>query len=152
MLSSTLLVEIHSCHIRTPSPLLGLYPCFQALTPTPPRKETIRTATTFSSSIMSDSNLFPLLIAAVNNALNDEVEPLRVTGGMGNPNGGHMTNNGADFDSNQQVYPYTNELHTLITTHQLQQLQIRPPLHPNQVQHQPLMRNKGPDFNGPWIK
>lgn len=88
--------------------------------------------------------LFPLLVAAVNNILKDEVQRL---GGMENRNGGRMTNDGAGFIANQEFYPYNNnEMCNLITTQQLQQLQICPPLQPNQVQCQPpnLMRNGGP--------
>ncbi|XXG62158.1 hypothetical protein AAC387_Pa05g0579 [Persea americana] len=84
------------------------------------------------------------LQVAVNNILKDEVQRLR---GMENPNGGHMTNDGAGFIANQEFYPYNNEMYSLITTQQLQQLQIRPPLQPNiQVQCQPpnFMRNEGP--------
>lgn len=57
-----------------------------------------------------------------------------------------MTNDGAGVIANQEFYPYNNEICNLITTQQLQQLQIRPPLQPNQVQCQPpnLMRNEEP--------
>ncbi|RWR83881.1 bZIP transcription factor family protein 11 [Cinnamomum micranthum f. kanehirae] len=105
-----------------------------------------RVTSTFPSSKTSDFNLFPLLVTAINNALKEEVQHLQVVAGTVSPIGGDMTNNGADFNANQQLYPYNNALRTLITDQQLHQLQIRPPLQPNQVQHQPpnVMRNKGP--------
>lgn len=70
----------------------------------------------------------------MNDALKEEIQHLKVVTGQTIPNsGGHMMNVPASYSTNQQRYANDNAVHTLLTTQQLQQLQIH-----SQKQHQLL--------------
>lgn len=78
-------------------------------------------------------------MAALNDALREEVQRLKLVTGQAMPNGGQM-NYGSQFGGvTQQYYPQNNTMHTLLAAHQLQQLQIhsqQPPQQMLQNQHQ----------------
>lgn len=60
---------------------------------------------------------------ALNDALKEEIQHLKVLTGQALPNGGPMVNF-ASFGAGQQFYPNNHAMHTLLTTQQFQQLQI----------------------------
>ncbi|XP_068646626.1 probable transcription factor PosF21 [Aristolochia californica] len=64
---------------------------------------------------------------ALNDALREEVQHLKVMTGQVMSNGAAMMNYGASFSGsiNQQFYPQNNSVHTLLAAHQLQQLQLQ---------------------------
>lgn len=68
---------------------------------------------------------------ALNDALKEEIQHLKVLTGQPMPNGGPMMNF-ASFGANQQYYPNNQAMHTMLTAQQFQQLQI----HPQKHQHQ----------------
>ncbi|XP_022761624.1 probable transcription factor PosF21 [Durio zibethinus] len=68
---------------------------------------------------------------ALNDALKEEIQHLKVLTGQSMPNGGPMMNF-ASFGTSQQYYPNNHAIHTLLTAQQLQQLQI----HSQKHQHQ----------------
>lgn len=68
---------------------------------------------------------------ALNDALKEEIQHLKVLTGQTMPNGGSMMNF-ASFGAGQQFYPNNHAMHTLLTAQQFQQLQI----HPQKQQHQ----------------
>lgn len=68
---------------------------------------------------------------ALNDALKEEIQHLKVLTGQAMPNGGSMMNF-ASFGAGQQFYPNNHAMHTLLTAQQFQQLQI----HPQKQQHQ----------------
>ncbi|KAF2322066.1 hypothetical protein GH714_006184 [Hevea brasiliensis] len=68
---------------------------------------------------------------ALNDALKEEIQHLKVLTGQAMPNGGPMMNF-ASFGGGQQFYPNKHAMHTLLTTQQFQQLQI----HSQKQQHQ----------------
>ncbi|KAK5841226.1 putative transcription factor PosF21 -like protein [Gossypium arboreum] len=74
---------------------------------------------------------------ALNEALKDEIQHLKVLTGQSIPNGGPMMNY-ASYGVNQQYYPNNQAMHTLLTAQQFQQLQIQSQKqpHPFQPQHQ----------------
>ncbi|KAE8730846.1 putative transcription factor PosF21 [Hibiscus syriacus] len=74
---------------------------------------------------------------ALNDALKEEIQHLKVMTGQPMPNGGPMMNY-ASFGANQQYYSNNQAMHTLLTAQQFQQLQIQSQkhLHPFQLQHQ----------------
>ncbi|TYJ44871.1 hypothetical protein E1A91_A02G015000v1 [Gossypium mustelinum] len=74
---------------------------------------------------------------ALNEALKDEIQHLKVLTGQSIPNGGPMMNF-ASYGANQQYYPNNQAMHTLLTAQQFQQLQIQSQKqpHPFQPQHQ----------------
>ncbi|MBA0827562.1 hypothetical protein Goarm_012334 [Gossypium armourianum] len=74
---------------------------------------------------------------ALNEALKDEIQHLKVLTGQSIPNGGPMINY-ASYGANQQYYPNNQAMHTLLTAQQFQQLQIQSQKqpHPFQPQHQ----------------
>ncbi|PPS00503.1 hypothetical protein GOBAR_AA20149 [Gossypium barbadense] len=74
---------------------------------------------------------------ALNEALKDEIQHLKVLTGQSIPNGGPMMNY-ASYGANQQYYPNNQAMHTLLTAQQFQQLQIQSQKqpHPFQPQHQ----------------
>ena len=80
--------------------------------------------------ILMTISLFFLSIA-LNNALKEEIQHLKVLTGQSMPNGGPMMNF-APFGASQQYYPNNHAMHTLQTAQQFQQLQI----HPQKHQHQ----------------
>ncbi|XP_058094226.1 probable transcription factor PosF21 [Magnolia sinica] len=91
---------------------------------------------------------------ALNDALRDEVQRLKLATGQAIPNGGQMMNYASSYSANQQFYPHNNAMQTLMTAHQFQQLQIHSQQQPQQLhqQHQQLQSqqqsqpqpNKGP--------
>ncbi|KAL4632186.1 hypothetical protein ACB092_04G034000 [Castanea dentata] len=60
---------------------------------------------------------------ALNDALKEEIQHLKVLTGQAMPNGGPMMNF-ASFGGGQQFYPNNHAMHTVLTTQQFQQLQI----------------------------
>ncbi|PON63953.1 Basic-leucine zipper transcription factor [Parasponia andersonii] len=68
---------------------------------------------------------------ALNDALKEEVQHLKVMTGQSMPNGGPMMNF-TSFGPGQQFYPNSHAMHTLLTAQQFQQLQI----HSQKPQHQ----------------
>ncbi|KAK9287948.1 hypothetical protein L1049_016393 [Liquidambar formosana] len=68
---------------------------------------------------------------ALNDALKEEIQHLKVLTGQTIPNGGPMMNYGS-FGTSQQFYPNNQAMHTLLTAQQFQQLQI----HSQKQQHQ----------------
>lgn len=80
--------------------------------------------------------LFLFLLVALNDALKEEIQHLKVLTGQSMPNGGPMMNY-ASFGGSQQVYP-NNHMHTLLTTQQFQQLQIHSQKQQHQFQHHQL--------------
>lgn len=60
---------------------------------------------------------------ALNDALKEEIQHLKVLTGQAMPNGGPMMNF-ASFGGGQQFYPNNQAMHTVLTTQQFQQLQI----------------------------
>ncbi|KAL6976198.1 putative transcription factor PosF21 [Sarracenia purpurea var. burkii] len=69
---------------------------------------------------------------ALNDALKEEIQHLKVLIGQAIPNGGPMMNFPSSFGANQQFYPNNHAMHTILAAQQFQQLQI----HPQKQQHQ----------------
>ncbi|KAK6930539.1 Basic-leucine zipper domain, partial [Dillenia turbinata] len=69
---------------------------------------------------------------ALNEALKEEIQHLKVLTGQNMPNGGPMMNFSPSYGANQQFYPNNHAMHSLLTAQQFQQLQI----HPQKQQHQ----------------
>ncbi|XP_070033726.1 probable transcription factor PosF21 [Nicotiana tomentosiformis] len=69
---------------------------------------------------------------ALNDALKEEIQHLKVLTGQGIANGGPMMNFPTSFGGNQQYYSNNHAMHTLLAAQQLQQLQI----HSHKQQHQ----------------
>lgn len=69
---------------------------------------------------------------ALNDALKEEIQHLKVLTGQGMANGGPMMNFPSSFGGNQQFYSNNQAMHTLLAAQQLQQLQI----HSHKQQHQ----------------
>ncbi|KAI3470149.1 hypothetical protein Pfo_026812 [Paulownia fortunei] len=61
---------------------------------------------------------------ALNDALKEEIQHLKVLTGQTIANGGAMMNFPASYGANQQYYTSNHAVHTLLTAQQLQQLQI----------------------------
>lgn len=76
--------------------------------------------------------LFPLV--ALNDALRDEIQHLKVLTGQVVPNGGPI--NFASFGGGQQFYPNNQAMHTLLAAQQFQQLQIHSQKQQHQLQQQ----------------
>ncbi|KAI8537486.1 hypothetical protein RHMOL_Rhmol09G0026900 [Rhododendron molle] len=72
---------------------------------------------------------------ALNEALKEEIQHLKVLTGQAIPNGGPMMNFPSSFGGNQQFYPSNHAMHTLMAAQQFQQLQIHP--QKQQQQQQP---------------
>jgi len=73
-----------------------------------------------------------LFLVALNDALKEEIQHLKIlTGQAMPPNGGGPMLNFASFGGGQQFYPNNHAMHTLLAAQQFQQLQIHP-----QKQHQ----------------
>lgn len=68
---------------------------------------------------------------ALNDALKEEIQHLKLLTGQALPNGGAMMNYGS-FGASQQFYPNSHAMHTLLASQQFQQLQI----HSQKQQHQ----------------
>nr|AGO05995.1 bZIP transcription factor family protein 11 [Camellia sinensis] len=73
---------------------------------------------------------------ALNDALKEEIQHLKVLTGQTIPNGGPMMNFPPSFGANQQFYPNNHAMHTLLTAQQFQQLQIHPQKQQLQQQQQ----------------
>lgn len=71
---------------------------------------------------------------ALNDALKEEIQHLKVLTGQAMTNGGAMVNY-PSFGAGQQFYPNNHAMHTLLTAQQFQQLQIHPQKQ-QQQQHQ----------------
>ncbi|CAN4102321.1 unnamed protein product [Withania somnifera] len=69
---------------------------------------------------------------ALNDALKEEIQHLKVLTGQGIANGGPMMNFPTSFGGNQQFYSNNQAMHTLLAVQQLQRLQI----HSHKQQHQ----------------
>ncbi|GLT91659.1 hypothetical protein SLE2022_095350 [Rubroshorea leprosula] len=67
---------------------------------------------------------------ALNDALKEEIQHLKLLTGQAMPNGGPMMSY-SSFGGSQQFYPNSHAMHTLLTAQQFQQLQIH-----SQKQHQ----------------
>ncbi|URD83937.1 hypothetical protein MUK42_23430 [Musa troglodytarum] len=79
---------------------------------------------------------------ALNEALREEVQRLKLATGQMLPNGGQMVNLvPSSFGANQQFYHHNQGMQSLLAAHQLQQLQIHSQ-HPQQLQqpHQTLQQ------------
>ncbi|KAF5465386.1 hypothetical protein F2P56_015400 [Juglans regia] len=74
---------------------------------------------------------------ALNDALKEEIQHLKVLTGQAIPNGGPMMNF-ASFGAGQQFYPNNHAMHTLLTTQQFQQLQIHSQKQQQQFQQHQL--------------
>ncbi|XP_023645254.1 probable transcription factor PosF21 [Capsella rubella] len=72
---------------------------------------------------------------ALNDALKEEVQHLKVLTGQGTPNGASMMNYGS-FGPNQQFYPNNQSMHTVLAAQQFQQLQIQSQKQQQQQQQQ----------------
>ena len=72
---------------------------------------------------------------ALNDALKEEIQHLKVLTGQAMPNGGPMMNF-ASFGGGQQFYPNNQAMHTVLTTQQFQQLQIHSQKQQQQQQQQ----------------
>ena len=85
--------------------------------------------------------LFVIIIScfviALNDALKEEIQHLKVLTGQAMPNGGPMMNF-ASFGGGQQFYPNNQAMHTVLTTQQFQQLQIHSQKQQHQFQQQQL--------------
>ncbi|XVF37674.1 hypothetical protein REPUB_Repub20aG0029900 [Reevesia pubescens] len=85
---------------------------------------------------------------ALNDALKEEIQHLKVLTGQSMPNGGPMMN--LSFGASQQYYPNNHSMHTLLTAQQFQQLQIHsqkhqhqfPPHQLHQLQQQQLQQQQ----------
>ncbi|KAL0456270.1 UNVERIFIED_CONTAM: putative transcription factor PosF21 [Sesamum latifolium] len=74
---------------------------------------------------------------ALNDALKEEIQHLKVLTGQTIANGGAMMNFPTSYGSSQQYYANNHAVHTLLTAQQLQQLQIHSQKqHQQQQQHQ----------------
>lgn len=69
---------------------------------------------------------------ALNDALKEEIQHLKLLTGQAISNGGPMVNFPPSFAANQSFYPNNQAMHTLLTAQQFQQLQI----HSQKQQHQ----------------
>lgn len=74
---------------------------------------------------------------ALNDALKEEIQHLKVLTGQTMPNGGPMMNY-ASFGAGQQFYPNNHAMHTLLTAQQFQQLQIHSQKQQQQFQQHQL--------------
>ncbi|XP_010485754.1 PREDICTED: probable transcription factor PosF21 [Camelina sativa] len=72
---------------------------------------------------------------ALNDALKEEVQHLKVLTGQGTSNGAPVMNYGS-FGPNQQFYPNNQSMHTVLAAQQFQQLQIQSQKQQQQQQHQ----------------
>lgn len=79
-----------------------------------------------------------ILNAALNEALKEEIQHLKVLTGQAMPNGGPMLTFPASYGANQQYHPGNHAMHTMLTAQQLQQLQI----HSQKQQHQLLQQQQ----------
>lgn len=74
--------------------------------------------------------------AALNEALKEEIQHLKMVTGQAISNGGPMMNFPTSFASNQQFYQNNQAMQTLITAQQFQQLQLHSQKQQQQQQHQ----------------
>lgn len=82
--------------------------------------------------------------AALNDALREEVQRLKIATGQTITNGGRMMNFGPSFGATQQYYHQSHAMQSLLAARQLQQLQIhsqhQQQMHPQQ--HQPQLQQQ----------
>ncbi|KAL4193688.1 hypothetical protein AMTRI_Chr06g177970 [Amborella trichopoda] len=75
---------------------------------------------------------------ALNDALREEVQRLKLATGQAMSNGAPLMNFGSSFGGNQQFYPHNQSVHTMLAAHQFQQLHIHSQhQHQQQQQQQP---------------
>ncbi|XP_073116278.1 probable transcription factor PosF21 [Elaeis guineensis] len=81
---------------------------------------------------------------ALNDALREEVQRLKIATGQAIPNGGQIMNFGPSFGTTQQYYHQSHAMQSLLAARQLQQLQIhsqhQQQMHPQQ--HQPQVQQQ----------
>ncbi|KAL9233188.1 hypothetical protein vseg_008217 [Gypsophila vaccaria] len=75
----------------------------------------------------------------LNDALKEEIQHLKMLTGQAMSNGGPMVNYPASFGTSQPFYPNNQTMHTLLTSQQFQQLQIRSQ---KQKQHQQFQHHQ----------
>ncbi|KAL4312308.1 hypothetical protein GQ457_01G034820 [Hibiscus cannabinus] len=80
---------------------------------------------------------------ALNEALKEEIQHLKVLTGQPMPNSGPVGNY-ASFGANQQYYPNNQAMHTHLTAQQFQQLQIQSQKHPHPFQSHQLHQQDQP--------
>lgn len=86
--------------------------------------------------------IYLFICIALNDALKEEIQHLKVLTGQGMANGGPMMMNfGPSFGAGQQFYPNNHAMHTLLTAHQLQQLQLH-----SQKPQQPFQQHQQHPF------
>ncbi|CAK9149359.1 unnamed protein product [Ilex paraguariensis] len=73
---------------------------------------------------------------ALNDALKEEIQHLKVLTGQTIPSGGPMLNFSPSFGANQQYYPNNQSMHTMLTAQQFKQLQIHSQKQQQQQQFQ----------------
>ncbi|XP_057781546.1 probable transcription factor PosF21 isoform X2 [Salvia miltiorrhiza] len=73
---------------------------------------------------------------ALNDALKEEIQHLKVLTGQPMANGGAMMNFPASYGANQQYFSNNHTMNTLLTAQQLQQLQLHSQKQQQQQQHQ----------------
>ncbi|KAH9623294.1 hypothetical protein KSS87_006097 [Heliosperma pusillum] len=82
---------------------------------------------------------------ALNDALKEEIQHLKMLTGQAISNGGPMMNFPPSFGASQPFYPNNQTMHTLLTAQQLQQLQIHSQKQHQFQQHHPLQfQNQDP--------
>ncbi|KAJ4956164.1 hypothetical protein NE237_012947 [Protea cynaroides] len=79
---------------------------------------------------------------ALNEALREEVQRLKLMTGQVIPNGSAMMGYGSSFGANQQFYPNSHAMHTILAANQFQQLQIHSQQQPQQQPQQSLRQQQ----------
>lgn len=85
-----------------------------------------------------------MLGVALNNALGEEVQRLKIATGQAIPNGGQIMNFGASFGATHQYHHHNQAMQSLLAAQQLKQLQIHSQ-HQQQMhlqQHQPQLQQQ----------
>lgn len=85
----------------------------------------------------NNNNIVFIFLVALNDALKEEIQHLKVLTGQSMANGGPMMNYASFSGGGQQFYP-NNHVHTLLTAQQFQQLQIHSQKHQHQFQQHQL--------------
>lgn len=75
---------------------------------------------------------------ALNDALKEEIQHLKLLTGQNNVNGGPMMNYTPSYGVNQQFYPNSQNMQSMLTAHQFQQLKLHSQKQQNQFQQQQL--------------
>ncbi|KAL2506276.1 Basic-leucine zipper (bZIP) transcription factor family protein [Abeliophyllum distichum] len=79
---------------------------------------------------------------ALNEALKEEIQHLKVLTGQTIPNSGPMLTFPASYGANHQYYPNNHAMHTMLTAQQLQQLQIHSQKQQHQFQQHQLLQQQ----------